>query len=173
MKYKDLMIDVESLDVTENAVLLQLAGVYFNRNTGETGAEFCKSFDFEKCEADGFTISQSTVEWWLKQDEEIYKSVTSNQEDPLEVMKAFDDFYSGQANIWGHGNFDFAVVNKYMKFYLNKELPYRAPREIRTLVDVSGIRVDDYGKPDAAHSAPSDCHFQIKYVCGAIAKING
>ena len=54
-----LMLDIETLDITPSAVILVVAGVFFNPKTGELGAEFEAAVNSQQ-EQPGRTISRSS-----------------------------------------------------------------------------------------------------------------
>lgn len=172
---KDLMIDIETMGNTSNAVMIQLAGVFFDRNTGETGAEFCKSLTVESCEEFGYTQDESTVKWWAEQNQDVLKAILDKGEHAVDVMHAFADFLGPDTKellVWSHATFDFPIVQNYLKGLTKSYLPYRGARDIRTLVDLSGIDLNKYDWASGkTHNALDDCKFQINYCVDAMKMV--
>jgi len=173
---KDLMIDIETMGNTPNAVMIQLAGVFFDRNTGETGAEFCKSLAISSCEDFGFQQDQSTVDWWKTQNQDVLNAILAESEGALDAMEAFVDFLGKDIRdviVWSHATFDFPIVQNYLKAITKSYMNYKGARDIRTLVDLSGIDLNQYDwKSGKTHNALDDCKFQIKYCVDAINMLN-
>lgn len=177
---KNLMIDIETMSNTSNAVMIQLAGVYFDPVTGETEGEFwedfCKSISIDSCIAAGFETNESTVKWWSQQNQDTLKSIIESGEDAQEVMMQFSDFIEPNRKdlkVWSHATFDFVIVQNYLLRFGLEPMPYRGARDIRTLVDLSGIDLQKYDRSKYTHNALDDCKFQIKYCVDAMNLIKG
>lgn len=170
---KDLMIDIETMGNTSNATMIQLAGIYFDRYTGETGKEFCINIDENSCKAMGFMSDQSTVDWWAKQDQNILNNIRSSCNDAVDAITQFHAFYKlggFDVNIWSHATFDFVIVQNYLQ-KIGKYMNHKYARDIRTLVDLSKINLDSYNWNNKTHNALDDCKFQVKYCVDAINNI--
>lgn len=167
---KDLMIDIETMGNTHNAVMIQLAGVFFDRETGETGREFCENICAESCLEEGFETNEATRQWWAEQDQDVLMAITQNAAPVSEVMERFADFVGTDSEliVWSHATFDFVIVQNYLKTLKAGHLPYRGARDIRTLVDLSGIDLNNYDWSKKTHNALDDCKFQIKYCVDAM-----
>jgi hypothetical protein len=168
---KDLMIDIETMGNTHNAAMLQLAGVFFDRFSGETGSEFCQNIDLGTCLDEGFKENQSTRDWWATQNQEVFKAITSNTKPVRDVMRDFFRFIGRDRDliVWSHATFDFVIVQNYLKTLKAGYMPFRGARDIRTLVDLSGIDLNAYDwSTGKTHNALDDCKFQIKYCVDAI-----
>lgn len=72
---KDLMIDIETMGNGSNAAMIQLAGVYFDIETGETGDEFNMCIDLDDCTLYGFQVDESTQKWWSEQNQDVLKRI--------------------------------------------------------------------------------------------------
>lgn len=166
---KDLMIDIETMGNTSNAAMIQLAGVYFDRKTGETGAEFCRSLDLQSCLDCGFEKTQSTEDWWATQNQDVLNGIFAKAERPDDVIYDFSLFLKRDAIVWSHATFDFPIVQNYLKKFTKSYMNYKGARDIRTLVDLSGIDLTKYDwNTDKTHNALDDCKFQIKYCVDAM-----
>ena len=172
---KDLMIDIETMGNTPNAVMIQLAGIFFDRKTGETGREFCMSLNIEACERLGFVKDQSTEDWWKTQNQNVLHEILNKTETPIVVISKFVEFLGKDIKdilVWSHATFDFPIVQNYLKKLTPSFMPYRGARDIRTLVDLSGIDLNKYDWANGkTHNALDDCKFQIKYCVDAMNMI--
>lgn len=167
---QDLMIDIETMGNSHNAVMIQLAGVFFDRETGKTGREFCENVCAESCLEEGFETNEATKKWWAQQDPDVLKAITQNTSPVSEVMERFASFVGTDSEliVWSHATFDFVIVQNYLKTLKAGHLPYRGARDIRTLVDLSGIDLNNYDWSKKTHNALDDCKFQIKYCVDAM-----
>lgn len=170
---KDLMIDIETMGTGNNAVMIQLAGVFFNKDTGETGDEFCMGIDVKSCLDWGFVTTQETIDWWANQDQNILRHIQETAYPVDHVIEWFYDFYKntkGDIKIWSHATFDFVIVQNYLA-KIGKHMVHKNARDIRTLVDLSGIDLKKYDWKMKTHDALDDCKFQIKYCVDAMKLI--
>lgn len=172
---KDLMIDIEAMGNTSNAVMIQLAGVFFDRKTGKLGDEFCMNINEDTCKAWKFECNESAVKWWESQNQEVLRSIRSSTVDVDHAIRCFHDFYrsgGNDVNVWSHATFDFVIVQNYLNRILeNKYMNYKGARDIRTLVDLSGINLNSYDWSNKTHNALDDCKFQITYCVDALNAI--
>lgn len=156
----DLMVDIETLGSGSNALILQVGACYFNRLTGEVGDKFCHSVSIQDSLDWDFSVDGSTIEFWLKQ---VNRSFLV---DPLlieEVLKLFSQFAKTAESAWAHATFDFPILaDAYKKLGLRLPFPYWITRDIRTLVDLSGVPVPKTVK-DKSHDALEDCIYQVGY----------
>lgn len=168
--FDDVMIDIETMGNSSNASMIQLAAVYFNRNTGELGQEFCVNIDENSCKALGFVSDQNTIDWWQEQDQNILNNIRSSSKPIMQAITEFHAFYkigAHDVNVWSHATFDFVIVQNYLQ-KIGKYMNHRRARDIRTLVDLSQINLDLYDWSNKMHNALDDCKFQIKYCVDAI-----
>lgn len=168
---KDLMIDIETMSSSSNAAMIQLAGVYFDRNTGETGEEFCKNVSLQDCLDCGFEKSEDTEKWWAEQRQDILHDILSNANPAEEVLKEFAEFASKAKFVWSHATFDFVIVQNYLIKFNLKRMPFRGAMDIRTLIELSRLDLDKYDWTKKTHNAMDDCKFQISYCVDAINKL--
>lgn len=170
---RDLMIDIETLASSHDAVMIQLAAVFFDRHTGKLDKEFCMSISAKSCLGLGFVESEETLKWWSEQNQEVFEAITTEAKHVAEVMQKFKAFLGEpySINIWSHATFDFPIVQNYLMKLTNKRFNFRNAKDIRTLVDLSGINLDDYDWEQKTHNALDDCKFQIQYCVDAFNKL--
>lgn len=94
--------------------------------------------------------------------------ILSKGEPVREVLEKFSNFFTQESIIWSHATFDFVIVQNYLKTLNLTTMHYRSARDLRTLVDLSGINLDNYDWSRKTHNALDDCKFQIKYTVDAL-----
>jgi hypothetical protein len=155
---KHLMVDLETMAVTPNAVVLTLGAVHFNPYGNGYGDKIYFRVDLDDQDKLGREIDPNTLEWWSKQDPAIMEEAFS-EEDRLPLAEAVDKFHKfawGCDAFWSHGSiFDIAIIEDIYR-QLNKTVPwqYWQIRDTRTLFDL-GFDPDmpKGGKHDALQDA--------------------
>jgi hypothetical protein len=159
---KDIMLDLETLGNGKNACIVQIGACYFDRYTGEIG----KTFKVNVGAGSDFNgdIDAKTVYWWLEQSD-----VARNEKLPLvEALTQFNTFTTGASQIWSHATFDFvAICEAYRRCKIQPTFKYKIARDIRTLVDLARVTLDDHKRDGVHHDALDDCFHQVKYCVAA------
>lgn len=174
--YDDVMIDLETLGVNKNAVVVQISGVYFDRETGETESEFCLCINIDSEVEKGFRVDGSTIKWWITQSSEAKQKVfSSNGCDSFTAWYQFNAFLSEAKCIWSHENFDYTLLSTHLeKHGIEPSFSDQyAGRDLRTLIDLSRINVRDFPRVGTAHDGLSDCLSQINYTVAALKILSG
>lgn len=170
---KDIMLDIETFGNTSNALVVQVAMQYFNRNTAQLGASLYVNINVEESMKKGFEINEETLAFWEQQPKEVFDSLQVNPlscEDAAHQIKKFIEFGS---KIWCHATFDAPIMGNFFN-KLDIKLPwgYKNVRDIRTLVELSGLDLEKYNWEEGkTHNALDDVHFQIKYCVDALNMI--
>lgn len=68
-----LMLDIETLGTSADAIFLSVAGVQFDPMTGALGEKFYKNVTLSSAIEAGRTINADTLKWWLEQKPDIMK----------------------------------------------------------------------------------------------------
>lgn len=111
-----LMTDTETVGLDYNAGLAQIGAVFYDVDTFECVAEFCKNVDWRKMIATGdFVKDDNVIEWWKNQDKEVINSVFLNPEDPKHVAESFIAWVKEVS-----GGKDFELTSNHILFDLNK-----------------------------------------------------
>ncbi len=185
-KYKtiDIMLDLETVGLCDNAVITQLSAVAFSMDDSTIFDTFDEHIGIRNSVQKGLKIDGSSMEWWFKQPDKIYdevfvKSMTSEikLEDILEKftiwIKSLKEKYGidhkSNINVWGNGAL---ADNKWIRQaynVCNMQAPwaFHEDRDVRTLVEL-GRRLYDYEYrkvtfEGTVHNALDDCKHQIKY----------
>lgn len=171
---KDVMVDLETWGNGKNACIVQIGACYFDRYTGEIAGEFKRNVDARSAVKSGAEIDADTIYWWMKQSEEARKSFLEEPLDPIhETMIAFNLFLSyGCTTLWSHATFDFVIIMEtFKRLGIRPKVNYKAARDIRTLVDLSGVNTKDVTREGVHHDALDDAKFQVKYCVEAFRKL--
>lgn len=169
---KDVMIDFETLGNGKNKCLCQVGAVYFDRVTGETGAELLINIDAASHVKEGGVIDAETVNWWLQQSEEARKSILAPGVPVKEAMARLNAFVMGADRIWSHATFDFVTLCDTLKqLGIHPLFSYKAGLDLRTLVYLAGVSTKDFVREGTHHDGLADAKFQVKYCVAALNAI--
>lgn len=168
-----LMIDLETLGTDPSAPIVAIGAVFFDPKTGELGAEFSATIDFESaCEKR--VPSASTIKWWLVQSSDARAKVLrgkSTMFDGLYGLTCFIESNSHDSKVkpWGNGaTFDISMLEDCFKCY-DMQAPWKFwnIRDVRTVVELGEMTaltkelVEFEGTP---HVALDDAKHQARYV---------
>ena len=154
---KHLMIDMETMAVSPNAVILSLGAVHFDPYSSDIMDEIYFKIDLDDQDKLGREIDPNTLDWWSKQDPEIMEEAFS-QTGRLPLATAIDQFHKfawGCSAFWSHGaTFDLVIIENIYR-QLGRPLPwqYWQLRDTRTLFDLGQ---DPEMPKDAKHDALAD-----------------
>lgn len=176
---KDLMIDLETMGTKPNSAIIAIGAVFFDRETGETGAEFYREISLESCQKSGMDIDASTIIWWMNQSDDARNKFSSNG-DAGNVCGVLTEFSSWAKNNsfaevvvpWGNGaTFDISMLENAFNL-VNVPVPWAFwnVRDVRTVVDLCDCR-DQVVFDGVPHYALDDAKHQVKYVVAAINKL--
>lgn len=165
-----IMLDLETTGNIANTAIIQLSMVRFEED-GSVGDSIHINIDQNEQYKLGAKYTQSTLDWWQKTNKELYESITTKNvlsvNTALDIVDAFvtrDDY------IWCHATFDMPILdNLYFLAGRNKPWDYKKIRDIRTIVELSGIKLYSYNwAQEKTHDSLDDCMFQIKYTTDAM-----
>ena len=169
------MIDLETLDVLPTATVLTIGGVKFNPNEiSEPTQPFYYRFNVDEQLDKGRTTSESTLEWWGKQAEDVREEALGdgNRTPVLEVLQALNKWCVGVDTIWCQGPaFDIVILEDMFRSYDHHvPWPFWKINDSRTLF---GIMPTDPRKAInfAAHNALEDCKVQALCVQQTIKQL--
>lgn len=166
------MIDLETMAVTPDAVILTLGAVHFNPYGNGYGDKIYFRISIDDQDALGRQIDQSTLDWWARQDPAIMEEAFSpNDRIPLtEAMDRFHKFAWGCDAFWSHGStFDLVMIENLLR-QMGRPLPwnYWQLRDTRTLFDLG---VDPEMPTGSKHDALQDAIRQSVGVQNVYAKL--
>lgn len=161
MNSNKLMIDCETLDIGERSVLLSIGAVVFDNTQIHDYFEYF--IDKETAIKEGFTVSQSTLDWWDQQDPDARAHAFNGEGDIKEALYALVHFYevNGCTEIWSKGALaDIRWINNALDHF-GIERPWKYYKEFcfRTLLntvpkfELPFVGVQHNALDDATHQA--------------------
>jgi len=178
-KFSHLMVDLESLGKTADAVILSIGSVPFDMN-GEIGESF-EVFPQVQSQIKDRKIEWSTIKWWFDQDDIVRRQQADaerhqNLKDCLYSLDFFIQWHcTDNFRIWANGaSFDTPMLNHaYDQFGMETPWSYRNQLDTRTMVYMSKISVRKYDSSGIQHSAVDDCKWQISWLVDAYNILKG
>lgn len=172
-KENTVVIDLETLDTSETAVVVTIAAVKFNRFGGiielsnQGCSEFSQHINVTEQLINGRTTSGSTLKWWRSQSDEAKHSLLKHVEiEPVgEALKDLAVFIDG-CQLFSRGtDFDFKILaNMYKQLDMKVPWKFNQVRDVRTYIDAftggeSGY-IKDAKIPDwiINHDSLHDCY---------------
>jgi exodeoxyribonuclease VIII len=137
---KHLMVDMETMAVSPNAVVLSLGAVHFDPWSTGISDQIYFRIDIDDQDKLGREIDPNTLDWWAKQDPVIMEEAFSSL-DRVPLVEAIDRFHKfawGCDNFWSHGaTFDLMIIENIYR-QLKKPSPWNfwQLRDTRTLFDL-------------------------------------
>lgn len=162
-----IMLDLETLDSRETAVILSIGAVRFDLTSGELGEEFYLVIDPENCQKYGLTVSSSTVAWWMSQDKEAQKVFTDVSVSLPMALKEFTFYVNevAESMVWGNGStFDNMIMrNAYRACDLLLPWPFRNDLCFRTMKTVfRSLYEESKEEGEVRHNSLDDAKRQAK-----------
>jgi len=162
------MLDLETLGVGNNPVIISIGAVEFDTETMSLGREFEVNINPQSCVDAGLEISVSTVMWWMQQSEQARKKFIEPGLSLKEALYGFDEFVNSikvRPKIWGNGvkadnvwmESAYKAVNLQLPWTYKDDRCYRTIRECFPSImgeDIPGI---------IKHHALSDAKWQANH----------
>ena len=174
---KEVMIDIETLSTENNAIILTIGAIKFNRSGKikelkdmETFYErVCK----ESCESFGMHSDENTIKWWNSQDEKAkYEALLNvDRTDIKLVLGKLSLFLRNCKCVWANSpNFDCIILeNAYKACKLQVPWKFWNVRDCRTVYDLANIKLSSMG--ETSHNSLEDCYSQILCLHNSFKKI--
>lgn len=162
----NIMVDVETLGVTPDSIILSIAAVKFEFGSDKY-EPFSINLDPKSSKALGMVSDPETVSWWREQSPEALAAFMKNPVDVKEGMAQFIDWVGPEWRKmiwWANGaNFDYPVLEWTMRACEFKyPWKYWNCRDARTLYSLCDINMKTYPRVGVHHNAIDDCLTQIK-----------
>ena len=145
-----IMIDLETLAVTEDAHILEIGWCEFTEK--EISAQGC----YLLCMPQGRHIDYETVKWHIKREYNFFQS------NCLSLEVALQDLYlriKRADYLWSKGHFDYPILAHALKqFHMPVPWEYWQVMDCRTLFNFHGVKID------VAHNAQCDAVAQAEGV---------
>src|SRR5690349_66829 len=113
---KRVMLDLETMGVQKNAVILSIGAVEFTEKQVLDTAQYYQNIDPDSCVDLGLTFDQGTVEFWGRSEQATARQML--QENMVSVREALMGFRSwmlrdenhDQIEVWCNGMFDLPIL---------------------------------------------------------------
>lgn len=194
---KDIMVDIETLDTVQSAVVVSIGAIAFDPHSRELGEKFYVELtdDLQFQHECGRTISPDTVRWWMMQsdaakvvfadpdtDELIVRSPIRKEarKTTVQGLIAFSEFVERNGGkkmeLWGNGaDFDNVIIGSlYDSAKMAKPWSYGRNRCYRTMKRLFGGNVP-MARSGVHHNGLDDAitqaiHLQEIFACIAARK---
>lgn len=183
MSYLDFMVDLETLGLGNEPVIIQIGCTHFDIETGKIISSFESLVDPSSCVEKGLKVDGSTVEWWLKQDKNVQSKVlVDSLRDGKKLIEVLLDLWvyisESQVNqenkeirVWSNGLLADVkwLESAHTKCGLKTPWKYNQVSDVRTIVDLAWrkakINVKDLIQFEGEqHNAIDDCKYQVQFV---------
>lgn len=176
---KEVIIDIETLGVEPNSVILTIGGIRFERYEKLKNLEEYETFyvriDIDSCLEEGLKTEQATCDWWDNQPDQIrFESVFHPDRMSLKnALSQLSEFVKDSKCIWSQGSFDSVILeNAYRKCGIEIPWKFWNIRDSRTLFDILSVDLKSIEyKKEEVHNALVDCYRQLMATCIAFRKL--
>jgi hypothetical protein len=169
----DIMLDLETLATTADAVILSIGAVRFDLDAGlvfdQPEAVFYRSISIDS--QPGRKISGDTLAWWMMQSDQaqsVFFEPNGTLDDALLALSIWvDPQPSTEPYVWSNGaDFDLPMLNHAYGFEF-RQLPWKpyAGRCYRTYKNLPGARAVKVERQGLHHNALDDAIFQARHLC--------
>lgn len=139
---RDIILDFETLDTKDTAIVPSIGARLCNLETGEMGETFHVKLDVQEQIDAGYTFSASTLAFWMKQQaagRDYLIEILDKKTVTVSRKQAFDMLYRfirgvKDAFVWGNGaTFDLGIC---IREYGDNNLPWQfwAEQDVRSIV---------------------------------------
>jgi len=179
-KRVDIMVDLETLGLGDDASIIQIGAIRFDIKTGEVLSEFNQYVDITRSTP---TVDGGTLLWWLNTNSELLLKILNGGTRSICVsLMKFNEWIESQepedehtVYLWGNGIlFDNAKIKHNMlKNNIEYPIGYKNDRDVRTLLEMASIKtgcseseikglINNDGLVE--HDAIDDCIYQARLV---------
>ena len=169
---KNVMVDLETLGTSSNAVIIAIGAVEFCKDAG-LGRSFYEVIDPQSCVDQGLKIDVSTVMWWMKQSDAARAAFDQPNRHMNAVLLEFALWFPGGAALWGNGaTFDNVILNNaYESARIKRPWERWSDRCYRTLKNLRpDIKLDRDG---THHHALDDAKTQALHAIQILKAMEG
>ena len=174
------MIDIETLSTQNNAIILTIGAIKFNRHDDvlllKKMPTFYERIDIQSCKNIGLISDESTSQWWKNQEDDIrYEALENPDRIPIHnALRKLSIFLRNCKYIWCQGiNFDPVILeNAYTRCKIPLPWKYYILRDTRTLYDITNVNLKDFCHTDGKHNSLKDCYYQVNALKKSFKKMS-
>lgn len=177
----DVMIDLETCSIRENAAIMSVAMVAFDIKTFAIQSEVQWGVDLTSCFMAGLHFDSDTQSWWVSQSPSARSAILQMDKEPIDSVVKQLYYNLNQLKyqyksviVWSNGiDFDFPKLDYLFRNILGEEPPYKYndKRDMRTLYKELCIDTSDIQRGKEKHDALADCLWQIDVLKKAFSKL--
>lgn len=164
-----VMLDLETLSLAPNALILSVGAVAFNLQSAET-THFYYTVDYTRQQTGQFHCDISTMKWWLTQEEAARKEVACKGTPLGKVCEEFNAFFrtTNAKEIWANGaDFDIPMLAHAFQVagYNGPPWQYSQTRCYRTMRALAKQQISDWQDVEfigTCHNALTDAAHQVR-----------
>lgn len=160
-----VMIDLETLDTKESAVILAIGAVRFNER--EILNELYTEVNINDQLRLGRTVDGKTLQWWMEQSAEAREVFANNDAAPrlAAALAKLAGFVGSDATVWGNGaTFDIGILRSaYQSLQINTPWAWYNERCFRTLKTLFP-QIEREAEPRVEHNALDDARAQALHM---------
>lgn len=170
----NIMVDLETASIKENAAILSWAMVPFTEDGAKCELEtFYKTVNLTSCFMAGMDIDKGTQEWWEAQTPEARAAVMKSEgESILNVTRAAYCWLSALSEtydlyMWCRGiDFDLPKIEWCFRKFLEQDAPYKYSHkmDVRTVLKFMQIDQSQFEFEGVKHHSVDDCVHDIKMI---------
>ena len=158
-----VMLDIETLATTPDAVVMSVGVVKFDPHTGTPYNKTLWRPDIDEQTERDRHVSESTLEWWAKQPDHIQEDAFSDEGriPVVDFMKELNRYCVGMEKIWCQGpQFDMLILeNLYIQWGHHFGWQFWQVMDCRTLFQLMPVDPRKAIQQDL-HSADADAYYQ-------------
>ena len=163
--FDHVMVDIETLGTEPGCVILSVAAVRFNLETGVISDKFMKVVNIDSCIKLGLGVDGGTLTWWFNQSEEAREHLKGKSNTIKSVLHSLSQFFRPDDQVWGNSaRFGLGVLADAYK-RVGEKLPWKFwnERDVRTLVSFKPEVKNEVVFEGEPHNPIDDCIHQINY----------
>lgn len=175
----DAMIDVETLGITERALIVELGLLLFDRDKAKIHSEHLFKIDLLSYQNydNKFNMDISTILFWLNQSKAAQEKVFKENHRGCKVEDVFFDInvlLKDVNTMWCHPSFDYKMFEHHLRvFKIQSNMPFYKVRDLRTAVDLANYDYKNHPFKGTKHTSLDDCKYQFSYLMACLKKIRG
>lgn len=171
-----VMIDIETLATTDDAVILEMGAVCFDRERRLVGEGFAMTLDY--LDQPGRRVDLETVMWWtapermprFREMQENHATRPGLWHGLQELAEFLTRHLRPDAEVWAKGDFDLRILkDAFGQFEMPVPWEYYQARELRTVMKWTGVKASG----PVPHSAVHDARLQVETLFACEERLNG
>lgn len=170
------MLDLETWGIRPGCAIRSIGACVFDPRSEEIEPWFYQNVTLASCKKMKLHVDPDTVKWWDEQGEAARDVLEVDQLHVKSAVLNFNTWFrqNNAESVWGHGAAFDPPVYEAVAHAVGFKAPwsYKAPRDTRTLFDLTGFRTEDLPFVGTKHNALDDAVHQARCVQATMKKLN-